>query len=44
MLALTWVTLAGFERLRLSALERFEAGMLGGALVLLGVLVIVFES
>ncbi|MFC0373213.1 hypothetical protein ACFFI1_30990 [Methylobacterium isbiliense] len=44
MLALTWVTLAGFERLRLSALERFEAGMLGGALVLLGVLVIVFAS
>ena len=44
MLALTWVTLAGFERLRLSALERLESGMLGGALVLLGVAIIVFES
>ncbi|WP_262031824.1 hypothetical protein [Microvirga sp. Mcv34] len=44
MVAFTGITLAGFERLRLSALERFESGMLGGALVFLGVAIIVFES
>ena len=36
MVVLTWITLAGFQRLRLRVLERLENGVLGGVLVLLG--------
>lgn len=36
MVLLTWVTLAGFQRLRLHVLERLENGVLGGVLILLG--------
>lgn len=36
MVLLTWVTLAGFQRLRLHVLERLENGVLGSVLILLG--------
>lgn len=37
MVMLTWITLAGFQRLRLHVLERLENGVLGSVLCLLGV-------
>jgi hypothetical protein len=43
MMVFTWLTLAGFEKLKLAALEKYEAGVLGGVLILLGLLVIFFE-
>ena len=36
MVVLTWISLAGFQRLRLHALERLENGVLGATLCLLG--------
>ncbi len=43
MIFFTWLTLAGMERLRLHILEKYEAGILGVMLIVLGVIVIVFE-
>ncbi len=43
MLVFTWLTLAGMEKLGFAFLEKYEHGILGGLLCLLGVLVIVFE-
>lgn len=43
MMLFTWFTLIGLEKLRLQLLEKFESGIFGGALCLLGALVIVFE-
>ncbi len=43
MMVFTWLTLAGVEKLKLRALEKFESGILGGVLCLLGVLIILFE-
>jgi len=43
MVVFTWVTLAGVEKLRFRALEKFESGILGGVLCLLGMLIILFE-
>ena len=43
MVVFTWLTLAGVEKLKLRALEKFESGILGGVLCLLGVLIILFE-
>ena len=43
MLVFTWLTLAGVEKLGVPALEKFESGILGGVLCLLGVLIILFE-
>ena len=43
MMLFTALTLAGLERLRLAALERYESGILGGLLCLLGVIVIVLN-
>jgi len=43
MVVFTWLTLAGVERLKFCALEKFESGILGGVLCLLGVLIILFE-
>src|SRR5438045_8727754 len=39
----TWVTFAGVEKLRFRPLEKFESGILGGVLCLLGMLIILFE-
>ncbi len=43
MVAFTWLTLAGMEKLKLAFLENYERGILGGLLFLLGLLVIVLE-
>lgn len=43
MVLFTWLTLIGLEKLKLQLLERYESGILGGALCLLGIFVILFE-
>lgn len=43
MVVFTWFTLAGIEKLKLAFLERYERGILGGLLCLLGLLVIILE-
>ena len=43
MVLFTWLTLMGVEKLKLSAFEKFESGVLGGVLCLLGLLIILFE-
>ena len=43
MVLFTWLSLHGFKRLRLGALERHEGAILGALLCVLGVAVIVFE-
>jgi nickel/cobalt transporter (NicO) family protein len=43
MVVFTWFTLAGVEKLKFRALEKFESGILGGVLGVLGVLIILFE-
>ena len=43
MLAFTWFTLVGLERFKLAALERFEQGLLGALLCVLGLVVMIFE-
>jgi nickel/cobalt transporter (NicO) family protein len=43
MTLFTWLTLRGIERLRVQRLERYEAGLVGGMFLLLGVLVILLE-
>ncbi|HWA62159.1 MAG TPA: hypothetical protein VG939_12335 [Caulobacteraceae bacterium] len=44
MALFTTLSLAGLSRLRLTALERYEAAILGAMLCLLGVAVLVFET
>ncbi|MDO8539670.1 MAG: hypothetical protein Q7S40_04455 [Opitutaceae bacterium] len=44
MVVFTWLTLLGLEKLKLRWLERYESGVLGGLLCLLGMFVIVFEK
>ena len=43
MIVFTWLTLAGMEKLKLAFLERYERGILGGLLCVLGLLVIILE-
>jgi ABC-type nickel/cobalt efflux system permease component RcnA len=42
MVVFTALTLAGIERLKLQILEKYESGMLGGLLCLLGILIMIF--
>ncbi|MBV9009835.1 MAG: hypothetical protein JO354_11830 [Verrucomicrobia bacterium] len=44
MLFFTWVTLAGIRNFRLRWLERHENAMMGGVLLAVGVLVMLFEK
>ena len=44
MIVFTWLTLTGMEKLKLTFLERYESGIMGALLCLLGVLVIIFEK
>jgi ABC-type nickel/cobalt efflux system permease component RcnA len=44
MVLFTWLTLTGMEKLKLRVLEKYESGIMGALLCLLGVLVIVFEK
>ena len=43
MVVFTWLTLAGIEKLNLKFLEKYESGVLGGMLCLLGLLIMIFE-
>jgi hypothetical protein len=43
MIVFTWLMLAGIEKLNLQFIEKYESGILGGLLCLLGVLVIFLE-
>ena len=43
MIVFTWLTLTGLEKLKFKFLEKYESGVLGGALVLLGLIVMLFE-
>lgn len=43
MVVFTWLTLAGMEKLKLQFLEKYERGILGALLCVLGLLVILFE-
>ncbi len=43
MTLFTWLTLRGLERLKIQPLERREAGLIGGAFCVLGVLVMLLE-
>ena len=43
MVVFTWLTMAGVEKLRFKALEKYEGAVLGGLLCILGLLIIVFE-
>ncbi|MEO7597636.1 MAG: hypothetical protein ABIV50_01805 [Opitutus sp.] len=43
MMLFTWLALIGLQRFKLSAFERWEAGLLGGLFCVLGLLVIVLE-
>jgi ABC-type nickel/cobalt efflux system permease component RcnA len=44
MVTFTWLTLAGMEKLKFRLLEKYESGIMGALLCLLGVLVIIFEK
>ncbi len=44
MVVFTWLMLAGMEKLNLAFLEKYERGILGGLLCLLGLLVIILEQ
>lgn len=43
MTLFTWLTLIGFDRLRIKRLERHEAGMLAALFVVLGIIVLLLE-
>lgn len=43
MIVFTWLTLAGMEKLKLGFLDKYESGVLGGTLCLLGLLIMIFE-
>ena len=43
MVVFTWLTLVGMEKLKLTFLEKYERGILGGVLCALGLLIILFE-
>lgn len=44
MVVFTWLTLIGLEKLKLQWIERYESGVLGGLLCVLGLFVIFFEK
>ena len=44
MVVFTWLTLAGMEKLKFKLLEKYESGIMGGLLCVLGILIIVFEK
>lgn len=44
MVVFTWLTLAGMEKLKFKLLEKYESGIMGALLCVLGLLIIVFEK
>ena len=43
LIVFTWLTLIGFKKLKLHLMEKYESGVLGGMLCLLGLFIIIFE-
>ena len=44
MVLFTWLTLAGLEKIKLEFLEKYESGLMGALLCILGFAVILFEK
>lgn len=44
MILFTWLTLSGVRRIKLTLLEKYESGLIGALLCLVGVLIILFEK
>ena len=44
MIVFTWLTLSGMKRISLRQLERYELGLMGALLCLVGILIILFEK
>lgn len=44
MLVFTWLALLGLEKVELKSFEKYEAGLLGGLFVLLGVIIVLLEQ
>jgi len=44
MVLFTWLTLAGVQKIKLSLLEKYESGLIGGLLCAVGLLIILFEK
>ncbi|HMJ05975.1 MAG TPA: hypothetical protein VK474_06935 [Chthoniobacterales bacterium] len=44
MILFTWLTLAGVRKIKLTLLEKYESGLIGGLLCAVGVLIILFEK
>ncbi len=44
MVIFTWLTLAGMEKLKFKVLEKYESGIMGALLCVLGILIVVFEN
>ena len=44
MVLFTWLTLAGVQKIKLDALEKYESGLIGGLLCAVGLLIILFEK
>jgi len=43
MVLFTWLTLTGAQNIKLGLLEKYESGLIGGLLLAVGVLIILFE-
>ncbi len=44
MLGFTWLALTGIEQIKLRSFEKYESGVMGALLCLVGILIIVFEK
>lgn len=44
MVLFTWLTLRGVQKVKLTALEKYESGIIGGLLCVVGLLIIFFET
>ena len=44
MIVFTWLTLAGMRRINLGRLEKYELGLMGLLLCIVGVLILLFEK
>lgn len=44
MLLFTWLALLGLEKVELKSIEKYEAGLLGGLFVVLGVIIVLLEQ
>ena len=44
MLLFTWLALLGLEKVELKSIEKYEAGLLGGLFVVLGIIIVMLEQ